>query len=66
MLVLSFIWQVYGFQEDQVWFQWYALQSRLENNIQLTEYAFKDTIVRNQYLRHHLHHPISKKINTKK
>lgn len=29
--------------EDQVWFQWYALQSRVENNIQLKEYAFKDT-----------------------
>ena len=43
----SFIIHLVGLwvSEDQVWFQWYALQSRVENNIQLTEYAFKDTIV---------------------
>jgi len=27
---------------DQVWFQWYALQSRLENAVSLPNYAFKD------------------------
>ena len=43
----SFIIHLVGLwvSEDQIWFQWYALQSRVENNIQLTEYAFKDTIV---------------------
>ena len=43
----SFIIHLVGLwvSEDQVWFQWYALQSRVENNIQLTEYAFKDTIL---------------------
>jgi hypothetical protein len=29
---------------NQVWFQWYNLQSRLENNISLSGYAFKDSI----------------------
>jgi len=29
---------------NQVWFQWYNLQSRLENNITLSTYAFKSSI----------------------
>ena len=30
--------------DDQIWFQWYALQCRVENNVVLNEYAFIDTI----------------------
>ena len=42
----SFIIHLAGLwvSDDQVWFQWYALQSRVENNIVLNEYAFVDTI----------------------
>ena len=42
----SFIIHLVGLwvSEDQVWFQWYALQSRVENNVHLTDYAFKDNI----------------------
>ena len=35
---LAGLWVANG----QVWFQWYALQSRLENSISLPNYAFKD------------------------
>jgi len=42
----SFIIHLVGLwvTEDQIWFQWYALQSRVENNVVLNEYAFVDTI----------------------
>ena len=29
--------------KDQVWFQWYTHQCRLENHISISEYAFKDS-----------------------
>jgi len=40
----SFIIHLVGLwvSNDQVWFQWYNLQSRLENKISLVNYAFKD------------------------
>ena len=40
----SFIIHLAGIwiSKDQVWFQWYNLQSRLENKISLSTYAFKD------------------------
>ena len=31
-------------QRNQVWFQWYILQTKTENNIHLTDYAFKENI----------------------
>lgn len=42
----SFIIHLVGLwvTDDQIWFQWYALQSRVENNVVLNEYAFVDTI----------------------
>jgi hypothetical protein len=42
----SFIIHLVGLwvTEDQIWFQWYALQGRVENNVVLNEYAFVDTI----------------------
>ena len=42
----SFIIHLVGLwvTKDQIWFQWYALQSRVENNVVLNEYAFVDTI----------------------
>ena len=44
---VSFIIHLAGIwiSDDQLWFQWYALQARVENDIQLNQYAFKDTIV---------------------
>jgi hypothetical protein len=40
----SFILHLAGLwiSKKQIWFQWYILQTRLENNIKLTNYAFKD------------------------
>ncbi len=40
----SFIVHLAGLwmSDDQIWFQWYAIQSRVENNVTLTDYAFKD------------------------
>jgi hypothetical protein len=42
----SYIIQLAGFWKynNQLWFQWYVLQTRLENNIRLTRYSFKDNI----------------------
>lgn len=42
----SFIIHLVGLwvTDNQIWFQWYALQSRVENNVVLNEYAFVDTI----------------------
>lgn len=42
ILYLPGLWVI----KDQVWIQWYALQIRVENNIQLTQYAFKEAIPR--------------------
>ena len=41
----SYIIQLAGLwiSKDQVWFQWYTHQCRLENNISLSDYAFKDS-----------------------
>jgi len=41
----SYIIQLAGIwiSKDQVWFQWYTHQCRLENNISLSDYAFKDS-----------------------
>lgn len=41
----SFIVHLSGLwiSKQQIWFHWVILQSRLENNLQLTSYAFKDT-----------------------
>lgn len=41
----SFIIHLAGIwiSNHQVWFQWYILQTRVENNLSLTEYSFKDT-----------------------
>jgi len=43
----SFIIHLVGIwvSKDQVWFQWYSLQARVENDISLQTYAFKDTII---------------------
>ena len=40
----SFIIHLVGLwiSEDKIWFQWYALQGRVENNVVLNEYAFRD------------------------
>ena len=42
----SFIIHLAGIwiSKDQIWFQWYNLQSRLENKMSLSTYAFKDSI----------------------
>ena len=40
----SFIIHLAGLwiSNNQIWFQWYILQTRIENNISLSSYAFKD------------------------
>ena len=42
----SFIIHLAGLwiSKDQVWFQWYSLQTRLENKMSLSSYAFKGSI----------------------
>jgi len=42
----SFIIHLVGLwiSKDQVWFQWYTLQTRLENKVSLSIYAFKGSI----------------------
>lgn len=41
----SFIIHLAGLwiSNNQIWFQWYILQTRIENNISLSSYAFKDS-----------------------
>tara|TARA_Y100000389_G_scaffold195350_2_gene226661 strand:+ start:1158 stop:2006 length:849 start_codon:yes stop_codon:yes gene_type:complete len=41
----SFIIHLAGLwiSNNQIWFQWYILQTRIENNISLLSYAFKDS-----------------------
>ena len=43
----SFIIHLAGIwiSKDQIWFQWYNLQTRIENNISLLNYAFKDSTI---------------------
>ena len=53
----SFIIHLAGLwvNKNQVWFQWYNLQSRIENDIILSDYAFKDYKVSSSYQpSHHL------------
>ena len=38
ILYLPGLWVI----KDQVWIQWYVLQVRVENNVRLPEYAFKE------------------------
>ena len=42
----SFIIQLAGLwiSKDKIWFQWYILQTRIENKTSLSTYAFKDSI----------------------
>jgi hypothetical protein len=43
----SFIIHLSGLwiSKDQIWFQWYILQTRIENTISLSHYAFRDTTI---------------------
>ena len=43
----SFIIHLSGLwiSKDKIWFQWYILQTRIENNISLSNYAFKDSTI---------------------
>jgi len=43
----SFIIHLAGIwiSKDQIWFQWYNLQSRLEGKVSLVNYAFKPSII---------------------
>ena len=44
IIQLAGIWITNNKVSNQIWFQWYNLQSRLENNISLSGYAFKGSI----------------------
>ncbi len=44
IIQLAGIWITNDKASNQIWFQWYNLQSRLENNITLSTYAFKSSI----------------------